>query len=304
MNIKYQYYSELEENNRLYYYKICRDFLGELRYEYRGFCEWYESLFRKDAALHSERDILMCLSGKEIAGITILKDTLNEKKICTLRVKQEYQRRGIGRELLKKSVKKLHTEKPLITVREDQYTFFDKLFKEFGFILKQKKYDYYSFMGIEYVFNGFLPDRECHSILLPIHPTYANLIYNNTKKFEFRKKLCKEYVDRIYLYETSPIKAVTGVVEITERLRLPIDVLWKFTKKEAGVGIETFSNYYCKHNEGCAYRLGHYLKFNTPLSVLTFGLKSGGQSFQYLLDEQIPFEMFLANTDTQNLDIM
>ena len=82
MNIKYQYYSALEENNRLYYYKICRDFLGELRYEYRGFCEWYESLFRKDAALHSERDILMCLSGKEIAGITILKDTL--KKIIRL----------------------------------------------------------------------------------------------------------------------------------------------------------------------------------------------------------------------------
>ena len=293
MNIEYRHYSKLDDNSRFIYYNKCREFLEVLRYDYPGFCEWYEKLFEEDSTLHSERDIIFCISGNEIAGLAIIKNTLEEKKICTLHVKKDYQRHGIGRELLKKSLKILHTEKPLITVHEDHYDAYEKLFKESGFELTQKKYDYYSFMGIEYVFNGYLPDRECHAILLPIHPVFANRIYNNIKKYEYRKILCKDSIDRIYLYETRPIKAITGVVEVTGRLKLPIDTLWDITKRNAGVERKVFFDYFFKHNEGCAYRLGQYKEFHTPLSVNTFGLRTGVQSFQYILDEQIPFTMFM-----------
>lgn len=39
-----------------------------------------------------------------------------------------------------------------------------------------------------------------YTILLPIHPDYVKNIFNGTKRYEFRKRICKKPVDRILIY--------------------------------------------------------------------------------------------------------
>ena len=297
MEKKFIYYSELNKNERTYYYSLCRSYLEDLSCNYPRFDQWFENLFDENQRLHSEREILFCLSAGKIAGLIIIKDTPEEKKICTLRVSKWCQRQGIGRALLKRSIEQLGTKQPLITVHQDQYFAFTKLFKEFGFILRQKKYDYYSFMGIEYVFNGFLPERNRHSILLPIHTPYADLIYQKIKKYEFRKKIPSSDIDRIYLYETKPAGLITGVVEMKKILKLPLEDLWQQTREYAGIDKSIFNDYFEGYKTGYAYQLGQVFRFSDAFSLEEFGISSVMQSFRYLSDESIPFDFILGKRE-------
>jgi len=48
---------------------------------------------------------------------------------------------------------------------------------------------------------------------LSIKPEYVEGILNETKKFEFRKRLADKSVERIIIYSTLPIKQVVGEVQ-------------------------------------------------------------------------------------------
>lgn len=54
--------------------------------------------------------------------------------------------------------------------------------------------------------------------ILAINHVFATAIYNGVKTFEVRKTRIK--ASTIYLYETSPIKLITGVVKIGEPFKL------------------------------------------------------------------------------------
>ena len=47
-------------------------------------------------------------------------------------------------------------------------------------------------------------------ILLSINPNHVENILNGTKRYEFRKKVCKRHVDKILIYSTTPIMKVVG----------------------------------------------------------------------------------------------
>lgn len=57
--------------------------------------------------------------------------------------------------------------------------------------------------------------------ILAIHHVYATAIYEGSKTFEVRK--CRINASKIYLYETAPIKLITGVIKIGEPIKLPIE---------------------------------------------------------------------------------
>lgn len=57
--------------------------------------------------------------------------------------------------------------------------------------------------------------------ILAIHHVYADAIYNGVKTFEVRKTRIN--ASTIYLYETSPIKLITGVIKIGIPFKLSIE---------------------------------------------------------------------------------
>ena len=142
------------------------EMLSFLRQDYPDFWYWYNNLVRprlKDGS----RQIYIATDtdSDRLAGVMILKNTLVEKKICTLCVLDEYQRRGIGTQFVELAVQRLYTPSPLITVSsrhlEDFEAFFERLSPcGLAHFTPDSSYEGYYRDGMtEYTFNGILPAR-------------------------------------------------------------------------------------------------------------------------------------------------
>lgn len=127
-----------------------------LRSDYPNFISWFHTQV-KSGLKRGTRKIYIAVPSEDpakIAGVLILKNEFQEKKICTLCVLKEYQHCGIGTALLQQSVKTLNTSKPLITVSSRYVEEFHSLFNKFEFSLFQKYPNYYIPGYIEYSFNA------------------------------------------------------------------------------------------------------------------------------------------------------
>lgn len=120
------------------------------------------------------------------------------------------------------------------------------------------------------------------NIVLPIKPSYADKILSGEKKYEYRKRLCKDSIDKIYIYATSPVKRIIGEVKVLQKLNQEKKILWEISKEESGVSKEEFLNYFKKTENGCAYYLGEVKKYNQPLTLESIGIKYTPQSYVYI----------------------
>lgn len=131
-------------------------FLRELAYP--DIDIWYQKVIAEINDYPKSREMFICLSNEEnllsISGLMILKNTCDEKKICTLRVKENHQRKGIGSEFMQKAFDFLETEKPLITVPEESEKVFARIFNKYGFEKKDEIPNLYRKNKIEHIYNG------------------------------------------------------------------------------------------------------------------------------------------------------
>ncbi len=58
------------------------------------------------------------------------------------------------------------------------------------------------------------------NVIFSIKPKYVERILSGEKKYEFRKRIWKKQVDRVFIYASSPVKKIVasfvpiGVVEV------------------------------------------------------------------------------------------
>jgi hypothetical protein len=140
--------------------------LKDLNQEYPNFESWFNSKVIPDIKW-GDRNTVLKIDNDKIAGISILKKTNLEKKICTFRVVDEYQRSGVGRDLMIDSFHYLETESPIITVSESRKHEFSKLLERFRFKLHSKEKSYYQKSLFEYSFNGPIESQEKKDKLTP-----------------------------------------------------------------------------------------------------------------------------------------
>lgn len=159
-NKLYFKYSELPPEQMSLYYTQIRKFVKKLVFEYTDFRKWFLKLFQNGAVLKEGREILLCECDYQLAGIAILKNDGNEKKICTLRVAKTFQRNGIGQNLMELSFEWLNEDKPLITIHDSKRQEFKKLFERYDFQLEEERKGYYRLFSTELVYNGVLPEKQ------------------------------------------------------------------------------------------------------------------------------------------------
>lgn len=82
------------------------------------------------------------------------------------------------------------------------------------------------------------------SILLSIKPEYVEKILSGEKRYEFRRKLCKDEIDKIYVYATRPIQKVVAEVEVTGKLEGDKEKIWEQTKVFAGTDKCGYEKYF------------------------------------------------------------
>lgn len=127
-----------------------------LKKDYPRFYDWFTSKVipgintaQRQIYIASPSDNLDC-----IAGVMILKDTVQEKKICSLYVAEEYRSNKLGTKFLSLAAEVLKTEKPVITVSSTRANVFSGLFKKFGYSLYECYPEYYSADTHELSYNG------------------------------------------------------------------------------------------------------------------------------------------------------
>lgn len=120
-------------------------------------------------------------------------------------------------------------------------------------------------------------------VLLSIKPEYAELIFNGTKKFEFRRSIFKNpEIRTIVVYASSPVQKVIGEFQIAEILKCDLLSLWQATKKYSGIDEDFFYRYFDSKEEGFAIKIHKPKKYKTALCLKEDFNLLPPQSFLYL----------------------
>lgn len=149
--------------------KLLREDAAFLRGSYPDFDSW---LFDKvlPGIVNGERTFLIEMRANEVAGFMILKHSLSEKKLCTLRVRPEYESLGMGVRLFETAFEILETERPLLSVSEKVMPKFETLFRHFGFSREAIYEDRYLPRVRELSYNGLLDGLDT-KLEAPICPS-------------------------------------------------------------------------------------------------------------------------------------
>ena len=118
-------------------------------------------------------------------------------------------------------------------------------------------------------------------IIISINPEHVNNIINGTKKYEYRTKAAKKDVNKLIIYETTPIKKVVAEAEIVEVLALDPNALWEKAREYSGIMKNFFDEYFKDRKVAYAYKLGKIKAYDEPKALTEFGLRAAPQSFAY-----------------------
>ncbi len=118
--------------------------------QYPDYYRWY---FQTNIPriLEGSGEAIFYLDGFEIVGLSILKKTEEEAKICTLLINEDYRKKGNSSIILEDSFEFLETEKPIITIPEKRLDEFSKIIEAYGWEATSTSDEYYT---PEVIFNS------------------------------------------------------------------------------------------------------------------------------------------------------
>ncbi len=121
------------------------------------------------------------------------------------------------------------------------------------------------------------------SVILSIKPIYAQAIMAGTKKVEFRKKIFKKPVDKVFVYSSSPEKKIIGYFTIGKIVEDSPEQLWEKFKEVGGIDKKDFFEYYKNSETGFSIGVETFQKFNEGVDPADFFEKfCAPQSYIYL----------------------
>ena len=93
------------------------------------------------------------------------------------------------------------------------------------------------------------------NILLSIKPKYVEKILNWTKKYELRKRVPKDDIDTIYIYETVPSKKIVAKFKVEKILDDNKEKIWDAIWEFLWISKEDFMKYFFWKENACAYKI-------------------------------------------------
>lgn len=140
-----------------------------LRASYPRFDEW---LLGKviPGIYQGERTVLIEQRDALVGGLLIVKHSAQERKLCTLRVRPNFESKGLGVRLFETAFELLGTERPLLSVSEISRPKFSRLFAHFGFTQEATYEGRYLPKVDEFSYNGLLDISPVEAIVAR-HPS-------------------------------------------------------------------------------------------------------------------------------------
>ena len=98
--------------------------------------------------------------------------------------------------------------------------------------------------------------------ILSIKPQYANAILKKEKTVEFRKKVFKNEVDRVYIYSSSPVKRIVGYFTIDKIIEAKPKKLWNDFNDVGSIDKKSFFEYFDNSKIGFSICLNEVCEFD------------------------------------------
>ncbi|WP_143960174.1 hypothetical protein [Litoribacter populi] len=125
-------------------------------------------------------------------------------------------------------------------------------------------------------------------VLLSIKPQFAELIFNGSKKYEFRKAVFKNSeIKTVVVYASSPLQRVIGEFEIEKILSDSPEKLWEKTRHFAGIEEDFFNEYFADRALGFAIKIKKTKRYKESLCLRKHFNLAPPQSFLYLPNENV-----------------
>lgn len=166
MNYKIKTIDSFSDNDKALYAAIA-GLTEPVNAAYPKYNKWLEQKFFPGIVDGSRKAVVVLNENNEPAGVALLKDTSEEKKICCLFVREGCRGRGIAGLLLEKSCEMLKTGKPLLTVNGEAFPQYQKLLDKHQFSFSFRKKGVYSAQNTEYYFNNEATEK-LKKVLLPL----------------------------------------------------------------------------------------------------------------------------------------
>jgi predicted transcriptional regulator/DNA-binding XRE family transcriptional regulator len=127
--------------------------------------------------------------------------------------------------------------------------------------------------------------RPSKDLVLSIHPEYTDKIMEGTKTVELRRRfpLTAAPGTVVYIYSTSPIRALVGRAEISDVNKLPLSQIWRKFSKPAGIKRKDFDSYFNGLHEGFALQFSNVKALPRPLTLSELRDRFGFQPPQSFL---------------------
>ena len=107
-----------------------------------------------------------------------------------------------------------------------------------------------------------------NALLLSIQSKYAEMIFSGEKRVELRSIRPRlEKGDVVFVYVPSPKKTLIGAFEVENVVEGMPQYLWEDVKKDAGLTLEEFRNYYAERPLGFAIFLSKTWSFSRPVNL-------------------------------------
>lgn len=106
-------------------------------------------------------------------------------------------------------------------------------------------------------------------VVLSIKPQYSEKIIGGSKTVELRRRfpMSAPAGTMIYIYSTSPVRAIVGMAEIKSVLKLSVIQIWERFEEVAHIDKDDFDTYFAGVESGFALVLSSARAFSTPLTL-------------------------------------
>lgn len=124
-------------------------------------------------------------------------------------------------------------------------------------------------------------------ILMSIKPEYVDKIFSGEKKYEYRKRMCKEKIDTIIVYSSAPIQKVVGELKIKQVLYDKKTIIWNTTYKRGGITKIKYDKYYENCDYAVAYEIEKAILYDKQKDLKNFNVRMAPQSYVYITNKGV-----------------
>lgn len=116
--------------------------------------------------------------------------------------------------------------------------------------------------------------------ILSIKPKYVEEIKAGRKRYEFRKAVFKQKVEKVYVYASAPVSRIIGEFQPVDVLAGSPDDIWKKTKEFSGISEKFYKEYFEGRTVAYAIVIQNFRLYDSPMP-LPEGVKAP-QSYCYI----------------------